>query len=71
MVPYSFLGHWDRNIDIPIDDKLRQMIESVELDTKFLLNKKDDYYFVFSNMIDPSNQFIESELARRSEVLEL
>jgi hypothetical protein len=71
MVPYSFLGHWDRNIDIPIDDKLRQMIESVELDTKFLLNKKDDYYFVFSNMIDPSNQFIESELARRSEVLDL
>ena len=71
MVPYSFLGHWDNNIDIPIDDKLRQMIESVDLDIKYLLNKKDDYYFVFSNMIDPSNQFIESELARRSEVLEL
>jgi hypothetical protein len=71
MVPYSFLGHWDNNIDIPIDDKLRQMIESVDLDIKYLLNRKDDYYFVFSNMTDPSNQFIESELARRSEVLEL
>jgi hypothetical protein len=71
MVPYSFLGHWDNNIDIPIDDKLRQMIESVDLDIKYLLNKKDDYYFVFSNMIDPSNQFIESELARRFEILEL
>jgi hypothetical protein len=68
MVPYTFLGHFENNIDIPIDEKLRQKIESVELDTKLLLDKKSYVNLIFSQMTDPMNQFLESELAKRNEI---
>lgn len=70
-VPYMFMGHIYDNVDILIDDKLRQKIESVEFDPKFLIDKKSYLNLIFSNTADPENQFLESVQALRSEIVNL
>lgn len=71
MIPYTFMGHWDNNINIPVNDELQKKIEIVELDPYFLLDKKSYVSLIFSEMTDPMNQFLEKEQVKLKEIRHL